>query len=475
MPSKPMKFLANLAALVGPTKVARRKIRRSILGDPGNQVIKERATLAKCSEAAVLSRAQDFLFPVNAIKSRRLMVMVVPEHNDMSGGIYSFFSIANQMHAMRRVHGYDVITMTRPNETGHTYVRLSAFRNAETVYRFEQILLCDKVEELYLHIPEYAARDFYDLLSPELLKYLKTRKKLYINILNQNIKLMPEASAFKNLRGLATEISQSVAHHAYFGQDFADRYNLSTLLLPAYTDLSPYPGSTFEEKRKLIIYSLDKAPHRKACLAILEREFSDYELVEIRGMSFDQYMQLATDCQFSISFGEGFDGYIAQPIQQGGIGLTVYREEFFPSDEFLKYYNIFASEEEMITELALRMRRLSADPELYKSLNKAFKEEHDKLYSFEDYIGCIRKLVMRDFDLFPTQNAAVSVITLEDQGSPHLREDVVVLSFEDYVTVEQHDPRTDEVRKVTLSPTQMRDLADALTRERAGLARGSKS
>ena len=475
MPTKPMKFLANLAALFGPTKDARRKIRQSVLGETTKQVKKDTAALAAYGEAAVLARAQDFLFPADAMKSKRLMVMVVPEHNDMSGGIYSFFSIANQMHAMKRVHGYDVLVMTRPSETGNTYVRLSAFRNAETVYRFEQIVLCDKVEELYIHIPEYAARHFYDLLSPELLKYLKSRKKLYINIMNQNIKLMPEASALKNLRGLATEISQSVAHHAYFGQEFADRYNLPTLLLPAYTDLSPYPGSTFEEKRKLIIYSLDEAPHRKACLAILEREFSDYELVEIRGMSFDRYMQLATDCQFSISFGEGFDGYIAQPIQQGGIGLTVYREEFFPSEEFLKYFNIFASEEEMVSELALRMRRLSADPKLYKSLNKAFKAEHDKLYSFGDYVGCIRKLVLRDFDLFPTQNAAVSVITLEDQGSLHLQEDVVVLSFGDYVTVEQHDPRTDEVRKVTLSSTQMRELADALTRERAGLAGGSNS
>jgi hypothetical protein len=308
---------------------------------------------------------------------------------------------------MKRIHGYDVLVMTRPNEANLTYLRLQAFRNAETVFRFEQLLLCDKVEELYLHIPEYAMERFYDHLSPDLLKYLKSRKKVYINIMNQNIELMPDASKFDNMREIATEMSQSVAHHAYFGQEFADRYNLPTLLLPAYTDLSPYPPSTFEEKKKLIIYSKDEAPHRKACLEILEREFSDYDQVEIRGMSFDRYMQLATDCQFSISFGEGFDGYIAQPIQQGGIGLTVYREEFFPSKDFLNYYNIFRTNEEMVAELALRIRRLAADPDLYKSLNKAFKEEHDKLYGYEDYTGCIRKLVQREFDLFPGPAAAI--------------------------------------------------------------------
>jgi hypothetical protein len=392
-----MRFIANLLAFFGPTKSSRRRIRQRVLRNSNRNTA---IVVEQASESMILARAQDCLFPIELKKSKRLMVIVVPEHNDMSGGIYSFFSIANHMQAMRRIHGYDVLVMTRPNETNHTYIRLTAFRNAETVYRFEQILLCDDVEELYLHIPEYSAPSFYDLLSPELLKYLRTRKRLYINIMNQNIELMPEASEFENLRSLSTEMSQSVAHHAYFGQEFADRYKLRTLLLPAYTDLSPYPGSTFEEKRKLIIYSKDEAAHREACLDILEREFSDYERVEIRGMTFDRYMQLATDCLFSISFGEGFDGYVAQPVQQGGIGLTVYREEFFPSHDFLDFFNIFRSEEEMVAHLAERMRRLAADPVLYKSVSKTFKDAHDKFYSFDDYIDRIRRLAIRDFDLF---------------------------------------------------------------------------
>jgi hypothetical protein len=401
MSNKSLKLIANIAAFFGPTKSIRHKIRQRVLRNLNKNTV---IAVKQAGEEVVFARAQDLLFPSDVIASRKIMVMVVPEHNDMSGGIYSFFSIANHMHAMRGIHGYDVLVMTRPNPTNHTYVRLSAFRNAETVYRFEQILLCDKVDELYLHIPEYATAHFYELLSPELLKYLKSRRKLYINIMNQNIELMPEASAFKNLRELTPDVSQSVAHHAYFGQEFADLYNLPTLLLPAYTDLTPYPASSFEEKRKLIIYSKDEAPHRTACLSILKREFSDYDMVEIRGMSFDRYMKLATDCQFSISFGEGFDGYLAQPVQQGGIGLTIYREEFFPSADFLNYYNIFSSETEMIEELAPRMRRLANDPELYKSLNKAFKEEHDKLYSYADYIDCIKKLVLRQYDLYPYHN-----------------------------------------------------------------------
>ncbi|MBT6189310.1 MAG: hypothetical protein HOI22_03480 [Tateyamaria sp.] len=55
-----------------------------------------------------------------------------------------------------------------------------------------------------------------------------------------------------------------------------------------------------------------------------------------------------------------------------------------------------------------------------------------------------------------------TVITLVDEGAVPLQEDVVVNSFAECVTVEQYDPRTDSVIKVTLSPEQLRDLAAAL-------------
>lgn len=55
-----------------------------------------------------------------------------------------------------------------------------------------------------------------------------------------------------------------------------------------------------------------------------------------------------------------------------------------------------------------------------------------------------------------------TVVTLVDQGSAHLQEDVTINAFEDCVTLEQLDPRTDQVAKVTLSTAQLRDLAAAL-------------
>lgn len=58
-----------------------------------------------------------------------------------------------------------------------------------------------------------------------------------------------------------------------------------------------------------------------------------------------------------------------------------------------------------------------------------------------------------------------TVVTLVDEGEDgpkYLLEDVAINAFEDCVTLEQLDPTTDRVQVITLSMSQVRDLAAAL-------------
>lgn len=405
MPSyRTLRLLANLAAMRGRTKQERREIRQSFIGKHVTRAAAEAKTMAldEFEYLAVASSAvQDVTFPVSAMTADRLMVILVPEHNSMSGGIFSMFSIATHLRRIRRLHGHEVLVMTRPQRANLTYFRNTNFVNSENVHRFQQLQLCTKLRELYLHVPEYAAGGFLDDLSPADLARLKGVERLRINILNQNVKLMPEPDALAGLRSLTDELSQSVAHHAYFSQDEADRYRLPTLLLPAYTDLSHYAPSGFADKERLIIYSPDDAPHKEACLATIRRSMPDFELVEIRDIAFDHFMDLATRCMFSITFGEGFDGYLAQPIHQGGIGFATFEKEFFPSEHFLDYENIFAGPDDMVAGICARMRALAADPDRYAALNRRWVAEYDKLYSYDDYRERIRRLAMGEFDFHP--------------------------------------------------------------------------
>ncbi|PYE91224.1 hypothetical protein C8J35_1601 [Rhizobium sp. PP-F2F-G38] len=351
-------------------------------------------------ETTILARAQDLMVPMNLIDAKKIAVFVVPEHNAMSGGIYSMFSIASQARRTRLQHGFEVLVMTRPNSQGVTYLRNAAFQNSETVLRFEQLRLFSEVEELQLHIPEYATVAFVRSLSPEMMHYLLSRDHVHVNILNQNTRLMPEPSKFRDLRHFANSIGQSVSHHAFFGQQFADHYALPSLLLPAYTDLSHYPPRCFEEKENLIIYSDDEAPYRRAVLEQLKM-LDGYRLVKIKDITFDTYMDLATRCRFSVSFGEGFDGYVAQPIYQGGIGLALYTNEFFPDPSYKSFENFFETEEEMIANIVPTILRLEKDRKRYVALNSSLRAKWDELYNIEDYHKRIAKLIAKDYEILP--------------------------------------------------------------------------
>jgi hypothetical protein len=55
-----------------------------------------------------------------------------------------------------------------------------------------------------------------------------------------------------------------------------------------------------------------------------------------------------------------------------------------------------------------------------------------------------------------------SVITLVDEGTTPLQEDVTLRAYDNRITVQQWDAASDSLRTITLSPNQLRDLAAAL-------------
>ncbi len=55
-----------------------------------------------------------------------------------------------------------------------------------------------------------------------------------------------------------------------------------------------------------------------------------------------------------------------------------------------------------------------------------------------------------------------TVVTLVDDPAPHRQEDVIINAFEDCVTIEQLEPTTDRLQRVTLSMAQLKDLSAAL-------------
>ena len=55
-----------------------------------------------------------------------------------------------------------------------------------------------------------------------------------------------------------------------------------------------------------------------------------------------------------------------------------------------------------------------------------------------------------------------TVITILDEGSKQLTEDITVTNFEECTTLEQYDPISDRINKITFSNSQISDLVAAI-------------
>ena len=55
-----------------------------------------------------------------------------------------------------------------------------------------------------------------------------------------------------------------------------------------------------------------------------------------------------------------------------------------------------------------------------------------------------------------------TIITLVDEGTTQLQEDLIINNFSECVTIEQYDARTDKINKITFSMAQIKDLSAAI-------------
>lgn len=403
------RLIANAAAGLSRSKRDRQERRERIVRRllTGPAWFRLKAPRSDVLDLATASRLlQDHAFPLVLEQTRRLIVVIVPERNIVNGGVMSLHNFAVELRRQKAAHGCDVVVMTRPQAAPITHFRNTNFTNAENVYRFPQLLRCAQLEELIVLLPEYSAHDFTASLAGRERKFLAGLKRLRIHILNQNVDAMPPPEDVADLFTLTPEVTLSVGHHGSYSPDLADRYRMPLMLLPPHADLTRYPSRVFAEKEKLVIYSPDDAPWKKECLAVVAKALPDFELREIRGITFDAFMDLAARCMFSMTFGEGFDGYFVHPLQKGGIGFSVFKERFFPSADMASYPNLFVDPADMIARVVDVMATLRADPARYDALSAEWSGRIDALYRYEDFQENVRRLVLGRYDVLPGEGAS---------------------------------------------------------------------
>lgn len=352
-------------------------------------------------ESRAASTIQDSLDMAPLKNAQKVIVFLVPFGIKIGGGIMSIFSLCNVSRQINKDSFCCIATYPKD----YTYVINDKFYNNERVLRFEQIINnANSVQEMVLHIPEYYADDFYDNLNEKEINFLQSIPNLQINILNQNIDLMPEPQALQNLYKLTDNITQTIAHDRYATQEICDKWKIPTHLFSVNTDLTGYRKFKFEEKEKIIVLSPDKNEYKDKIVKKIETEFPDWKIITVKNMSFYQYVDLIGRAYFTITFGEGFDGYFDQPMRVGGVGFAVYNDRFFPDNSWKKLKNVYSSYDEMYDKICDDMKTLTLNKKLYLEIIQEFLKKRCVVYKKEKFLSNVKRFYKKEYDFIPNKS-----------------------------------------------------------------------
>lgn len=351
------------------------------------------------------SIAEQNQWDLKALNKPKLVAFVVPQNLIMCGGIMSIFSLCNASRKILKDKA-DCIIVTAPGK--FTYSHNPFFLNTEKIYRWEQVTeLLKTKKDVLLHITEIGCVSFYQSLTDKDKKLLKTIPDFQINILNQRNDIMPSPDVVRYwLHPLTPNVTMTTAHPNYNTQKNSDKYQIPCHLFHVHLDMTLYKSLKWEKKEKLILIDPDNEKYPKRLIKYIHKYLPDYKIKIIQNLSFTEYMKLAAKSMFSFSTAEGFDGWIVHPLFVGSLGMAVYNEEYFPSEEWKHDKNIYSSWLELFKNFVKDIRYFETHKdEYYKLIDKQLKRIKE-IYNYDKYIDNITRFYEKKYDFLPKTKPA---------------------------------------------------------------------
>ncbi len=291
----------------------------------------------KFSREIGIRRQQNLLLRQHYDKdASRLIIFVIPGSDwatgkdKISGGTISIVSICEITRTLEKIHHAQTIMCTMRED--HLLLQHTMFENDTFVFRFEQLAdYFGNVKNVMIHLAEFRAGHFIGSLSAKDRKWLKGMDMVHINIMNQNIQLMPSSGEIERLKAFAGKVTMTTAHQKYCSLHNRNYYGVPIHKLSVWISPEQYQFRKWADKENLLVVSPDEHPMKKDIMHLLEN-IPELKVQIIRNLTYAQYKGLVSRAKWSLTFGEGLDGYLIEPVFSGAIGFAVYNEHFFTAD-----------------------------------------------------------------------------------------------------------------------------------------------
>lgn len=333
----------------------------------------------------------NYLAEVVARKDDRVVVFLVPGRDRVNGGILSIVSLAEESAVLKDRHGAAVFVCTVPWEP--PLLRYTKFANRTTLVDFLVLLrTIRKPAKVLVHIPEIFVARFAELLPP--LQGAFPGIAWQFNILLQNIDSIPKKDRVLEIATFG-QTTCTTAHKAYCNAQTEELLGCAVSHFSVWCSPEKYLRKSYAQKENLVVVSPDKHPQRKEVLDSLRARMPGYRFQVIKKLTYEQYKELIASAKFSLTFGEGLDGYLVEPVFSGGIGAAVYNDRFF-TEELKPLPFIYGSMEELQTKLPLDIAAADCE-DLYLQTHLRQFEMFASYYSHESYVANLARFYQERF------------------------------------------------------------------------------
>lgn len=296
---------------------------------------------------AVLTRAVTF-------RTKRLIIFLTPGYDLRAGGIMTIASFYRESMALRNIHRAKVALCTLPGDP--PLFRYTWFENRDYLLDLESVLeSCKSLDYLLLHMPAYPVNEVLDWLTSASSTLMSRIKDLHLNVLVQNI----DNIQGKNVSGLKRfgRVTCTTAHEAYTNPATREALGVPLHRLSTCNGPECYSVSGYQEKEPLLIVSPDPHPLREQVLQQIAQACPDLQIRIIENLSYEDYRKLVLRAKWSLTFGEGLDGYFVEQVFSGGVAFAVFNDRFF-TPPFANLETVYPSWEILMDRMTADLKRL---------------------------------------------------------------------------------------------------------------------
>lgn len=294
-------------------------------------------------------------------KTKRLIAFLTPGHEFRAGGVMAIAMMYRESLALGTIHDARVVMCTAPGDP--PILRYSWFANSPYTLNLESVLKrCGPLDYLLLHIPDYQVNQVAEWLASASLNLLRNVQELHLNVMVFNIDQMEG----QDVVGLTRfgKVTCTTAHEAYSTAATRESLGVPLHRLKVCTGAEFYSRSEYKDKEQLLIVSSDEHPLRETVLSKIAQELPELKIQVIQDISYEEYKRLIRRAKWSLTFGEGLDGYFAEPIFSGGISFAVFNLRFF-TPAFAELETVYPSWTDLVDRITADMKRLD-QPAIYQ-------------------------------------------------------------------------------------------------------------